>query len=112
MKTLAWLFVVACAVASVALWSRPSSVEFLWRAVGLAPAAHVPDSDTTPHYVVGSEVDGRQEYLYDIAVRVLGDGNRYREIFDLNRDRVQPDGGRLTDPTRLRAGWILSLIHI
>ncbi|WP_139337927.1 LysM peptidoglycan-binding domain-containing protein [Micromonospora avicenniae] len=64
----------------------------------------------TRYYVVGPPRDGQREYLYQIAVQTLGDGNRYREIFELNRDRRQPDGGTLTDPlTALRPGWILEL---
>ncbi|MEO3816720.1 hypothetical protein [Plantactinospora sp. B24E8] len=62
------------------------------------------------YYVVGAPRDGVREHLYQIAVRTLGDGNRFREIFELNRDRHQPDGGRLDDPlSALRPGWILQL---
>ncbi|MEU5565293.1 hypothetical protein [Micromonospora musae] len=65
---------------------------------------------TTRYYVVGPPRDGQREYLYQIAVQTLGDGNRYREIFALNRDRPQPDGGTLTEPlTALQPGWILEL---
>ncbi|TDC34099.1 hypothetical protein E1211_18040 [Micromonospora sp. 15K316] len=81
------------------------------RAGGVTATAGAPASPATPrYYVVGPPVDGQREYLYQIAVQTLGDGNRYREIFDLNRDREQPDGGRLTDPlTALQPGWILEL---
>jgi hypothetical protein len=61
------------------------------------------------YYVVGPPTNGQREYLYQIAVRTLGDGNRYREIFELNKDRRQPDGGQLTDLVELRPGWILKL---
>jgi hypothetical protein len=64
---------------------------------------------TGKYYVVGPPVNGQREYLYQIAAATLGDGNRYREIFDLNKGRRQPDGGRLTDPTELRSGWVLVL---
>ncbi|MET7752826.1 hypothetical protein [Micromonospora sp. NPDC005367] len=71
-----------------------------------SPAAPAP----TRYYVVGPPRDGQRDYLYQIAVQTLGDGNRYREIFELNRDRRQPDGGTLADPlTALRPGWILEL---
>lgn len=76
------------------------------------PAAAEPSPSSEaiqPYYVVGPPVDGRREFLYDIAVKTLGDGNRYREIFDLNQGRVQPDGGRLTDVTDVRPGWVLVL---
>ncbi|GAA2645870.1 LysM peptidoglycan-binding domain-containing protein [Paractinoplanes durhamensis] len=56
------------------------------------------------YYVVGAG-----DYLFSIALQTLGTGDRYPEIYDLNRDRPQPDGGRMTDPTVLEAGWILLL---
>ncbi|MEV6694836.1 hypothetical protein AB0M35_25500 [Micromonospora sp. NPDC051196] len=71
-----------------------------------APASPAP----TRYWVVGEPRDGQREYLYQIAMQALADGNRYAEILDLNRDRIQPDGGRLTDAlTPLRPGWILEL---
>jgi subtilisin family serine protease len=61
------------------------------------------------YYVVRASYEGQPERLWDIATRLLGDGNRYVEIFDLNRGRTQPDGGRLTDPAALHTGWLLVL---
>ncbi|MEV4495690.1 hypothetical protein AB0J84_08305 [Micromonospora arborensis] len=62
------------------------------------------------YYVVGQPQNGVREYLYQIAAQTLGDGNRFRELFDLNRDRRQPDGGQLADPlSALQPGWILQL---
>ncbi|WP_432958175.1 hypothetical protein [Micromonospora haikouensis] len=77
-----------------------------------APAGAAPSpgaAATGRYYVVGPPVAGQREYLYQIAARTLGSGDRYLEIFDLNRDRPQPDGGRLTDPAELRPGWVLEL---
>ena len=54
--------------------------------------------------------DGRyHESLWEIAQNHLGDGRRYREIFDLNKDRVQPDGSKLTIASLIRPGWILRM---
>ncbi|HWS35976.1 MAG TPA: hypothetical protein VN408_24965 [Actinoplanes sp.] len=64
---------------------------------------------TGKYYVVAEPVGGQREFLYQIAVNTLGDGNRYPEIFELNKARVQPDGGRLTDPLVLEPGWFLEL---
>jgi hypothetical protein len=47
--------------------------------------------------------------LWEIAQRHLGDGRRYKEIFELNKDRVQPDGTRLTHAALIRPGWILMM---
>jgi hypothetical protein len=50
-----------------------------------------------------------RDTLWDIASRELGDPLRWREIFDLNSGREQPDGGRLTSGALLRTGWVLDL---
>ncbi|MFV0308948.1 MAG: hypothetical protein ACK5OX_14525 [Desertimonas sp.] len=47
--------------------------------------------------------------LRGLARHHLGDAERWREIFDLNRDRPQPGGARLTSPSALRSGWSLEL---
>ncbi|MEV0809424.1 S8 family serine peptidase [Micromonospora sp. NPDC050200] len=61
------------------------------------------------YYVVGTDSDGRPELLWHIAARLLGDGERYRELLDLNQGRSQPDGGRLSSPNLVRSGWVLLL---
>lgn len=53
--------------------------------------------------------NGRQEFLFDIAERTLGSGGRYIEIFEMNEDRLQPNGGRLTSPDQIAPGWVLLL---
>jgi Bacterial transcriptional activator domain len=47
--------------------------------------------------------------LWEIAERHLGDGRRYKEIYELNKDRIQPDGQKLTDASLIRPGWILEM---
>ncbi|MFI5927782.1 hypothetical protein ACIA3K_17555 [Micromonospora sp. NPDC051543] len=74
----------------------------------VGPAAAVPD-ETGRYYVVGPGVDGQREYLYDIALRTLGNGNRFREITQLNIGRRQPDGGTFTDGVEVQPGWLLVL---
>ncbi|MDG4800287.1 hypothetical protein [Micromonospora sp. WMMD980] len=77
----------------------------------LAPAgpAHAAPAETGRYYVVGPPVDGQREYLYAIALRTLGNGNRYREIVELNTGRAQPDGETFTDGLSLNPGWVLVL---
>lgn len=54
--------------------------------------------------------EGRHhDTLWGIAERTLGDPFRYSEIYALNKDRVQPDGSRLTDADLIRPGWQLIL---
>jgi hypothetical protein len=61
------------------------------------------------YYVMKTSEDGEPEFLFQIAQRYLGDGNRYTEIFELNKGRVQPDGGTLTDPAAVLPGWVMQL---
>ncbi len=49
------------------------------------------------------------ESLWEIAQKYLGDGRRYREIFELNSGRIQPDGSRLTIASLIRPGWVLNM---
>ena len=62
---------------------------------------HVPDG---PVHVVAP-----RDTLWRIAEVTLGDPFRWREIYELNIGRVQPDGGRLTDSSDLLVGWNLVL---
>jgi DNA-binding SARP family transcriptional activator len=80
-----------------------------------APSATTPSS--TPRtallrYTVRAADPARgvkRDTLWGIAERFLGDGRRYPEIYQLNKGRPQPDGGRLTDPDRIWPGWVLDL---
>lgn len=49
----------------------------------------------------------RRDCLWDLAERHLGDPFRWRELFELNRGRPQPDGSSLRNPDLLRRGWTL-----
>ena len=96
------LLVAAAAIAAACLVVAPAMAE-------PSPQPTRASGADQRYYVVGQPMDGQREYLYDIAVKTVGDGNRYREIFELNRGRPQADGGRLTDITELHPGWVLVL---
>ncbi|MGL4175651.1 MAG: LysM peptidoglycan-binding domain-containing protein [Dermatophilaceae bacterium] len=66
-------------------------------------------ADQEKYYVVPQAPSGAPETLFLISQRLLGSGQRFQEIFELNRGRVQPDGSRVTDPQVLAPGWILRL---
>jgi hypothetical protein len=54
--------------------------------------------------------EGRNyDCLWDIAERYLGEGRRYKEIYDLNKNKLQPDGRRLTNPDLIMPGWQVRL---
>lgn len=96
------------------------------------PAGQGHADDTTPAgevvYYLGDEVldedDAKQlvghkvyrvqppegryhDNLWDIAERHLGDGRRYKEIFELNRGRTQPDGHELSLARLIYPHWLL-----
>jgi MYXO-CTERM domain-containing protein len=82
----------------------------------LAGAAGVPGylagrSHTEKIYVVKPPEGRFHESLWEIAENHLGDGRRYREIFELNKDRTQPDGSKLTIASLIRPGWVLVMPH-
>ena len=60
-------------------------------------------------YVVQPPEGRYHESLWEIAQNHLGDGRRYRDIFELNAGRLQPDGSRLTIASLIRPGWILRM---
>lgn len=74
-----------------------------------ALAAEVLGETPVKYYVVGSPVNAVPEYLFAIAEKTLGNGRRYPEIFELNKNRRQRDGRYLTDPSVLEPGWALLL---
>ena len=62
-----------------------------------------------PAYVVQPPHGGYYDSLWDIAERYLGDGQRWREIYQLNEGLEQPGGRALTRPELIRPGWRLLL---
>ncbi|MBF4161777.1 LysM peptidoglycan-binding domain-containing protein [Nocardioides acrostichi] len=76
--------------------------------------AHVPGVPSTMTDVIGHKVnvvkppEGHyHDNLWDIAERHLGDGRRWKEIYELNRGRLQPDGGELVIGRLIQPGWVL-----
>ena len=69
-------------------------------------------ADQTDHvgekvYTVKAPKDGYHDNLWDIAERHLGEGRRYTEIYELNKDHVQSDGGKLQLARLIQPGWEL-----
>ncbi|MFD8426775.1 BTAD domain-containing putative transcriptional regulator [Streptomyces coelicoflavus] len=75
------------------------------RADGGASAAH----GDTKYYRIQPPEGRHHDSLWEVAERHLGDGRRYKEIFELNKDRVQPDGSRLSEASLIRPGWIMEM---
>lgn len=104
-------FLICLPLVGVAAWSSTAD----GRTAVPASLQHVVTVDSAQptgpvkYYIVGNSYNGQQEFLYEIAERFLGNGNRYMEIFNLNKGRPQPGGDALKNPTSLLAGWVLVL---
>ncbi|MFD6490993.1 BTAD domain-containing putative transcriptional regulator [Streptomyces sp. NPDC059944] len=77
-------------------------------------AAHADGAGATEHgdtkYYRIQPPEGRHhDSLWEVAQRHLGDGRRYKEIYQLNKDRTQPDGSKLSEASLIRPGWILEM---
>ena len=76
---------------------------------GPRPASAAQPPPIVKYYAVTSSYQGQPEFLFEIAQRYLGNGNRATDIFNLNKGRLEPDGNTVTDPTVIRPGWLLQL---
>ncbi len=63
----------------------------------------------TTYYDVKPPRGRHYDTLWDMAERYLGDGLRYKEIWELNKDVVQPDGRVLKNPDLIYPGWVMKL---
>ena len=79
---------------------------------GSASAAFAADQSPTPaqvkYYIVPPAGRGPAT-LFEIAAQTLGNGNRFWQIYRLNKGRLQPDGRRLENPKIIEPGWVLEL---
>lgn len=103
----------ATATVSTVVHQSPSSV-----VAASSPRQDTPRTAAVPspqapgarkYYVVKPPAGRRYDSLWDIAHRTLGDPLRYKEIFALNKERVQPDGRTLVDANLIHPGWELHL---
>ncbi|WP_281156999.1 BTAD domain-containing putative transcriptional regulator [Streptomyces sp. HYC2] len=78
------------------------------QAASAAAQAEAKQGDTK-YYRIQPPEGRHHDSLWEIAQRHLGDGRRYKEIYQLNKDRVQPDGSRLSEASLIRPGWIMEM---
>ncbi|WP_204078877.1 bacterial transcriptional activator domain-containing protein [Planotetraspora phitsanulokensis] len=74
-----------------------------------AREALAPVQKTKKVYVVQPPHGRHHESLWEIAEKCLGEGRRYKEIYQLNQHREQPDGTRLRMADLIRVGWVLDM---
>ncbi|MYW90485.1 transcriptional regulator [Amycolatopsis rubida] len=81
------------------------------RSAIVTAAAHTRAATATPQDMetVRSPEHGVHDSLWRVAQRCLGDGNRWPEIWKLNRGATQADGTVFTTPSLVQPGWQLRL---
>lgn len=100
--------------------SVASSTTFAAAELAPVPVADVQDAapvaDERDQGMVGKKVytvkaprNGYHDNLWDIAEKHLGDGRRYHEIYELNKDHVQADGRKVELARLIQPGWELQM---
>ncbi|WP_030678109.1 BTAD domain-containing putative transcriptional regulator [Streptomyces sp. NRRL B-1347] len=79
------------------------------QAAQAADRAGTGEDGDTKFYRIQPPEGRHHDSLWEIAERHLGDGRRYKEIYQLNKDREQPDGSRLSEASLIRPGWIMEM---
>jgi hypothetical protein len=97
----------AVSAMSAVLWATPAVAATFSGSQQGAPATSAPAK--VKYYIVPRPEKGPSESLYEIAAKTLGNGSRYNQIYNLNKGRLQPNGGRLENAHVVEPGWILRL---
>ena len=102
---------VAAAAQRVGLPTPLLTPELRADAAAQAASAHAATTaaqpEVTKFYEVKPPAGRHHDTLWDIADRTLGEPLRYKEIYDLNKDRPQADGRKLVDANLIQPGWQL-----
>jgi hypothetical protein len=98
---------ITCAALLGALWTAPAAIASASRPAAISREAR--PAGSVRYFIVPAASNGHVESLREIAAQTLGSRSRYREIFALNKGRLQPGGARLEQPGVIKAGWILRL---
>jgi hypothetical protein len=104
-----WLGRPARAVLGYAMAGIAAAVLFSGAAHADPLPAPSDQGQSAPYYIVTDSYNGEPEYLYEIAERFLGNGDRAMEIFELNKGRWEPGGQQVADPEVIEPGWVLRL---
>lgn len=94
-------------VMSASAAPAPADVSAQWstpRSASTAPAVH-PAAAAQPHTVTMTIDRNGPRTWWDLAGAVLGNGQRWQELWQLNMGTSQADGTCLTNPGPLKVGW-------
>jgi len=91
-----------------ALWAAPAAFASNGRHHP-RPSASPPHPGWVRYYIVQPPANGHTETFSEIAAKTLHNSKLAMTIFNLNKDRLEPGGGRLESPAVLGPGWILVL---
>jgi len=92
----------AMAIAQQQAAAEQAASEQAATSASVAPAAEI-------YYTVQPPNGRNHDTLWDIAERTLGDPLRYKELYQLNHERVQPDGRTLVDADLIYPGWVMRM---
>ncbi|MFD9735704.1 BTAD domain-containing putative transcriptional regulator [Umezawaea sp. NPDC059074] len=87
---------------------HPSVVRSHGEQVGTASTTTAPPGMVEVTEEVRAPEAGVYDSLWRIADRVLGDGGRWPELYELNRGVQQADGRALEEPGVIRPGWMIT----
>ncbi|OLZ45959.1 LysM peptidoglycan-binding domain-containing protein [Amycolatopsis keratiniphila] len=91
------------------LAGNPDDLEPAWTLLLPPDAAGLPQRQATTSETGRTVTVQPADTLTGIAERHLGDPDAWRELFNLNAGRAQPDGRALRHPDQLLPGWTLAL---
>jgi hypothetical protein len=87
----------------------PVAAVTLQESVPAAPAAVERTLPRDPAAVLPTCVVVPRDSLWKLAEKHLGDGLRWRDIWELNQGRTFPDGRRFVDRNLINPGWVLTM---
>ncbi len=94
--------------ASLATGPQPAQAGPAPAEAAAAPSEEMP-APRGDKQVPRAHIVERGDTLWDIAEHHLGNGLRYRELYEVSKHTTQPDGRQMTDPDLIYPGWKITV---